>query len=201
MTSSASIIYHALLEKYPEALQEITALSRNTKDRKDFVICDVAAFNFDLVKTLAHEKEKSPDALFLDGDTLHFVEFKEGEGTNVKKTDIRQKIHEAIITLFQFATSNKLLNRDLFLDMPIKYAVVMRSKANGSPSPSFLNQLKETEEYFSLKNMEGLLLREAKVLIKGEAIFKLLAKISDGAINRIELVPLDQSGAAVFTHP
>jgi hypothetical protein len=201
MTSSACIIYHALVKEFPHALQEITSLSRNTQGGKDFVICDVVAFNFDCVTTLAGQQEQSPDALFLHADILYFIEFKEGRGKNVEKTVIRQKIHEAIITLFQFATSNKLLSRDQFLDMPIKYAVVMRSKANGLPPPSFLDQLEAGADYFNLKNMEGLLVKETKVVFSGAEIVKLLAKISDGAINRIELVPLDQSGAAVFTHP
>ena len=113
--SNAEVLYKALLQRYPDGMRAISDLSKNTDGRpggKKFIECPHLAFNYDLVTNCATNngvKEKSPDALFLDADRLHFIEFKEGQ---VKRIELRQKIHEALVTLFQFAIKNNILTRD-----------------------------------------------------------------------------------------
>lgn len=202
MNSKAAVIYNALLLEYPQAMQEITLLSKNTQANREFVICNVIAFNFDAVVNVSMDlpdhKEQSPDALFLHDDTLYFIEFKEGKGKNVDKTDIREKIHEAIITLFQYTTKNKLATRAEFLELSIKYAVVMRPKVNGKPPSTFLTTLEKSAHYFNLKNMEGLLLKGTSVFFTIESIYKLLNKVSNDAVRSIKIMDGERNKCEAF---
>lgn len=188
MNSKAFEIYNSLLIDYPQALQSITKLSKNTTGNKNFIISDELAFNFDLINNLCKfhpdRKEKSPDALFYFKDVLYFVEFKEGDA---KKEEIRLKIHEAIITLFQYASAKKIITKDEFFKLKIKYAVIMRGKVNGAPPVSFVNTLENSAQYFNLKNIEGLMIEKAKVIFQDRTIFELLNKISGGKVSAIKI--------------
>lgn len=200
MTTDASKIYYALVARFPQAMQDITALSKNTAMHKDFVISPVKAFNFDLVSNSESgqriEKEKSPDALFLHDGALYFVEFK--EGMNVEKMDIRMKIHEALLTLYQFAMDSDLLNRTEFFALSINYVVIMRNRAPKGSKESISGSFRKSNALFNLKNMEGFLIKEASTLGKPQAIANCLAKISNGAVTRIEIVAPDQQSREEF---
>lgn len=195
MVSKAKQIYDSLILDYPDALQSISQLSRNISGKKDFVLSDELAFNFDLIKNvcerLPDQKEKSPDALFYFDDILYFIEFKEG---SIKKEDIRLKIHEAITTLFQYSLAKNITTKNEFIDIKIKYAVVMRNK-NCNPDQTFLNTLEHTAEHFNLKNMEGLLIEETRIAFLPKTIFKLLNKISHGRITEIQIMNQQQNAA------
>jgi nitrite reductase/ring-hydroxylating ferredoxin subunit len=200
MTSRAKEIYDSLLNEYPHALQTISALSKNTADNKDFILCNVLAFNFDLLTNACinhpNQKEKSPDALFYFNDTLYFIEFKEGD---VKKEDVRLKIHEAILTLFHYASTKGIIVKDEFYDLRIKYAVIMRQKpVNGSPGQSFYDTLERSARYFNLKNLEGLMIEETRIAFQPQTIFNLLNKISNGLISNIQIVDRTQTTTSNF---
>lgn len=197
MTCRAKEIYDSLVAEFPGAMQEVGELSRNEQGKKDFIRCDVKAFNFDILLNIGGakvQKEKSPDALFFYGSTLYFVEFKEGRH---ERADIRQKIHEGIVTLFQYAFSRGIVDRESFLGIEIKYAVITRGSAQGENS--FLLALEKSQDTFSLKNIEGLLVKETTVRWNPDSILKLLKKISDGAICRIEVVSADQKSTVIYT--
>ncbi|WP_298626658.1 hypothetical protein [uncultured Zoogloea sp.] len=195
MTSKAEEIYGLLVMEFPEAMQSLSELSRNEQGRKDFIRSDVKAFNFDKLWNIGGGKkckEKSPDALFCHGETLYFIEFKEG---GCDRADVRQKIHEGILSLFQYSVSKGVANRDSFFGIKIKYAVVKRSGAQGEVS--FLQALERSQDVFSLKNIEGLLVKETAVRWVPDSIFKLLNKVSGGAIDRIDVVASDQKTVVV----
>lgn len=197
MISDAEKVYRALLAKYPEAMQEITLLSKDTSGNKDFVISLVKAFNFDLVSNCHHgakpEKEKSPDALFIHEGALNFVEFKSGKpDADGMKNDIRLKIHEAILTLYKFAIQEALLDRQAFLSLPINYVVILRPKQSQQKVSSFADPLRRSFAQFNLKNMEGFLIGNAATFTRPQAIVECLWKLSHGEIKRIEIVSIDQ---------
>jgi hypothetical protein len=197
MVSKAKEIYDSLVSEFPGAMQAISELSRNDQGGKDFIRCDAKAFNFDTLLNFGGikcQKEKSPDALFLHNDILYFVEFKEGKH---ERADVRQKIHEGVITLFQYSTARGIADRESFFGIELKYAVIKRGSAAGTQS--FLLTLEKSQDIFSLKNIEGLLVRETTVRWHPDSIFKLLKKISDGAINQIDFVSADQTSVQVCT--
>jgi hypothetical protein len=203
MTSKASLIYNSLLSDFPGALEEITVLSRNTakvggKDR-EFIISNEKGFNFDSVLNyspeLTDKNEQSPDALFLVDETLYFIEFKERKAD---KTDIREKIHEGIVTLYQYAVARKLMTRQEFLEVKIRYAVILRSYTRGNPGFALLEVLDATRNYFNLKNMEGLLVEKTTVRVSGKSIFELLTKVTNGAVKNIQLMNVSQDFAETF---
>lgn len=204
MISKASEIYQALIAEFPDALQSITELSKNDAGNKDFIVSDAIAFKFDHMQSFGsvqtEQKEKSPDALFLHDDTLYFVEFKEGR--HVQKDDVRGKIHEAIINLFHYASSRKIATRAQFLDLSIRYAVVMRFELkNGTRPVSFFDSLELSKDFFHLKNLEGLMIQQTSVVFNTKAIFTLLNKISNGKVTRIEVVGSDQTSKEICPPP
>ena len=187
----AKEIYDALVSEYPDSMKPIAALSRNEQGGKDFVISEVLAFNFDDILCFgaaSQAKEKSPDALFVCGDVLYLVEFKEGR---CERSDIRQKIHEGILTLYHYARSRGLAKRSSFFDLKIKYAVIRRPGEN--KGSRFLELLEESSDNFSLKNMRGWLLQDTAVRWKPDSILGLLHKISDGSVSSIDVVSSDQA--------
>ena len=163
----------------------ISDLSKNTDGRpggKKFIECPHLAFNYDLVTNCATNngvKEKSPDALFLDADRLHFIEFKEGQ---VKRIELRQKIHEALVTLFQFAIKNNILTRDEFLALDFRYTVVRRLQ-NANP---MVNALDISIDSFGLKNLEGFLIKATDVQWAPHKILELLSNVTNKGIRTID---------------
>jgi hypothetical protein len=188
--SCAKAIYDSLVAEFPGAMQELTLLSRNESGGKDFIKSGVLAFNFDFVKNLKNNsKEKTPDALFLCNEEFYFVEFKEGRS---ERADVRQKVHEGVLALFQYAVARKLAGRSEFLSLVIKFGLVRRSNV-----ASFAHVLEQSQDVFCLKNMEGLVVASTTVRGRPETIFELLHAASGGAIASIEYVNADGSTLAV----
>ena len=183
--SNAEVLYKALLQRYPDGMRAISDLSKNTDGRpggKKFIECPHLAFNYDLVTNCATNngvKEKSPDALFLDADRLHFIEFKEGQ---VKRIELRQKIHEALVTLFQFAIKNNILTRDELLALDFRYTVVRRLQ-NANP---MVNALDISIDSFGLKNLEGFLIKATDVQWAPHKILELLSNVTNKGIRTID---------------
>ncbi|WP_323667103.1 hypothetical protein [Pectobacterium punjabense] len=190
MISNESLIYNKLCELHPNGLGSITSLSRNTTGKRDFIISDAKAFNYDLVHNCSsayveEKKEKTPDALFLHDNSLYFIEFKEG---NSDKHDIRLKIYEGLTSLFHLVSKNiPAIGRTNFMDLNINYAVICRHKGNNGNQNSFLNTLNDTSKRYSLKNIEGFLVKKTRVIEDGQLALELLHKISDGAIQNITI--------------
>lgn len=202
MTSKAQEIYDQLVSEYPEALLPITTLSKNISDRRNFIVSEYLGFNFDLIYNVSPShpncKEKSPDALFFHDDILYFIEFKEGE---VKKDDVRLKIHEAIISLFHYAIARKIATREDFVNIDIRYAIIMRPTTRGTPGKSFLDTLEASARHFNLKNLEGLLIQKTKIAFQPLSILNLLNKITDGAISSINVMNREQTSSELFRSP
>lgn len=181
---TANLIYEALLRYYPDAEKSITEISRNTDTKNDFIVSDRLAFNFDLVKNCRHSgrdaRECSPDALFVDSENIYFVEFKEGKPD---RANVRSKIHEGILTLFQFSLSNDVLSKSEFMSLDISYFVIFRPKKRSSMEDVLVRC--SSENFFGLKNMEGFLLKEAKALCEPKKIINILNKVSRGEISKM----------------
>ncbi|HFQ5168058.1 TPA: hypothetical protein ACGUWI_004347 [Vibrio vulnificus] len=187
MTSNELTIYNKLLEVYPEFLKPISELSLNDSDKREFVLSEELGFDFDSVvncNPLCNKIEKSPDALFCVNDTLYFIEFKEG---SADKNDIRLKIHEAITTLFHFKVKYlPSLTKEQFVNLNIKYAVVVRPPKK-LPKPSFFHVVEASSKQFSLKNIEGFLVNDTRVIFSANTIFKLLSKVTEGRVTTIKI--------------
>lgn len=190
MTSSSTLaekIYHSLVCEFPEALRSITEISCNQS--KNFVISESKAFDFDVILNFKEnergefQKEKTPDSIFVKGNTVYFVEFKEGSH---KRDEIRQKIHEGIISLFQYSKTRGLADRNSFLELDIRYALIRR------PSPrwgsTFLNTLESSADVFNLKNMEGLLVSNTRVRWLPGSICEMLRNISGGLVQDVQVL-------------
>ncbi|HAT3794733.1 TPA: hypothetical protein I8624_002723, partial [Serratia marcescens] len=121
MTSNESLIYGKLLTEHPSFIKPITELSYNEAQAHNFIMSNEMGFDFDMVHNCSPcyskvRNEKSPDAIFLNEDTLYFIEFKDGK--NVDKHDIRLKIHEAALTLFMLAKKHlPTITRDDFFKL------------------------------------------------------------------------------------
>lgn len=184
----AKKIYATLAADYPGAIQPITDLSRNFAKHEEFIVCDYKAFNFDKVNnpaTAAAVKEKTPDALFLQNDIFYFVEFKAGK--NVNRSDIRQKIHEGINTLYQYCVIKKLATREEFIHLRFKYAVIDRQEDFGERA-TFAKVLQSSAHHYSLKNLEGLLVEQTRVCSTPQSTLNLFRKISQGVVTSIVYV-------------
>ncbi|MFB5745953.1 hypothetical protein ACE38U_13825 [Cedecea sp. S5-13] len=195
MISNAKTIYDKLCEIYPTALETVSTLSFNSDGEKNFILSNELGFNFDKVYNLASchpdgKKEKSPDCLFLVGEILYFVEFKEGKA---KKDDIRMKIHEGITTLFCFILKHvPTITRDDFFKLDIRYTVIMRDfREKGREG--FLQDLEAISNKFNLKNLEGFLVTKALVKDSPQRIMEFLHQVSAGRIDRIQINSPDNS--------
>lgn len=201
MTSNAKKIYDKLCEIHPSALESVSMLSYNSDGKKKFIISDEIGFNFDKVYNFAAcnpkgNKEKSPDSLFLIGDILYFVEFKEG---SARKEDIRMKIHEGITTLYCFAMKFlPEITRDDFFKLDIRYAVIMRDfRAKGRQG--FLQDLEAISNKFNLRNLEGFLVKKALIKDSPQRILEFLNQVSSGRIVHIGINEPDNSAVNVIS--
>lgn len=190
MISNEETIYKKLCEVHPLFIKSITDLSYNDADKCQFIISNEIGFCFDGVlnsnATCAAKNEKSPDAVFYANKTLHFVELKSGAA---KKHDIRLKIHEGLITLYHFVKNHiSDLTRDDFLKLNIRYAVFIKHKIKGNPSPSILTALENSSMQFNLQNMEGLLITKTHVLSMPQSIVKYLNTVTEGKVTYIDVI-------------
>jgi len=196
--SIAKTLYDALVAEYSDGIVSITSLSKPDQVDKYFIEADYCGLNFDNVKNYASGKpvsEMSPDTIFLKEDELYFVEFKSG---SFEKKDLRGKINEGLTTLYQFAISRKIIDRDSFFSIPINY-VVIATKNNDKKkrSSSFADALNIGAGYFGLKNMEGFLLKKTSMLLKPESIYGKFQEITCNGIEKMTVhCPVD--GAIIF---
>ena len=185
MISNEKIIYDALIQSYPNSIESITDLSYNSSNKKKFIESTETGFNFDDVINIhpsCSSKEKTPDALFFYQDTLYFIEFKEGQ---VDKAEIRAKIHEAVLTLYQFCCNNGLLSRHDFIDLNIRYALIYREKRSNIQNSSRI-PFEHINNKYGLKNMEGFAVKKTKLYYDPKEILKLLNKVTNGAVSYID---------------
>jgi hypothetical protein len=197
MSSNEKIIYDALTQSYPSSFKSITELSLNSSANKKFIDSTEIGFNFDDINNMhpdCERKEQSPDALFFHDDKLYFIEFKEGQ---VDKKEIRAKIHEAVLTLYHFCSNNSLLNRHDFFDLDIRYALVYREKShveNSSVIP-----LTHINNKYSLKNIEGFVVKKTRLCYKPSDILDLLNKVTSGKVDCIYYYEKNRSFATVYS--
>lgn len=205
MISNEQLIFERLCLLYPDAMSDITGLSYNDSGARQFIISDAIGFNYDKVLNCSGSynrslKEKSPDALFYNNSKLYFIEFKEGASN---KEDIRLKIHEGITTLYHFVCKNMpSLTRHQFVELDINYAVVCRG--NGSKaalSAEMLNALENSSKKYSLKNLEGLILKKTAVMDEPMQFLKFLNRVTSGVVTKIQVFEhLGETRAFELTH-
>lgn len=180
MISNEERLYNKLINIYPNFMKPISELSYNSTDKRNFIQSKYLAFDFDNVINCHLNCDgglhSSPDALFLKSNRLYFIEFKEGK---CDTANIRMKIHEAVATLYSFCIRHiPEISRDDFFKLDIRYAVMMRQ---GNPK-TFLTTLKATEERFKLKNLEGYIVKQTKVISCPKIIVKTLISITDETV-------------------
>lgn len=183
--SNEEKIYNELAKEYSSEIKSITDLSYNSDQCKQFIESQVTGLDFDNVKNCnpnCPKLEKSPDALFYFNQTLYFIEFKEGKS---EKSDIRLKIHEAIVTLYNYIMDKRIgVTREQFFELNIRYAVVFRPKRTIA-RPSFATTLDPLAKKYELQNLEGFLIKKTKVAHTPEGILNLLNKVTGGQVNNI----------------
>lgn len=189
MISNEELIFNKLAELHPDAMVDLTTLSFNDAGDRQFIICESLGFNYDKVLNCSSVyskqlKEKSPDALFFHDSKLYFIEFKEGRS---HKDDVRLKIHEGVTTLFHFACKHiPSLTREDFVALNLNYAVICRGNGTRAAlSASMLNALENSSQKYSLKNLEGFIIKKTAVMEEPIQILKFLNKLSSGAITNI----------------
>lgn len=197
MISNEELIYNKLLEVHPEAISTITKLSLNDSNNVSFIYSDAVAFNYDVVVNCHPEcenKEKSPDALFLNENTLYFVEFKDGKSN---KEDIRLKIHEGVSTLYSFVSKYLPgLSRKDFFNLDIKYAFVYRC-SNPNDRLTFADALDANSKKYHLKNLDGYIVKKTRVASYPTSILNLLKKVSGGTVQHILISNRDGGSSRV----
>ncbi|MCA3944530.1 hypothetical protein [Vibrio vulnificus] len=183
--SNEEKIYNELAREYSSEIKSITELSYNSDQNKQFIESQVTGLDFDNVKNChpnCPKLEKSPDALFYFNQTLYFIEFKEGKS---EKSDIRLKIHEALVTLYNYIVDKKIeISRDQFFELNIRYAVVFRPKKTKNRA-SFATTLDPLAKKYELQNLEGFLIKKTKVAHTPQGILDLLNKVTGGQVNNI----------------
>lgn len=189
MISNEELVFRKLCEVYPDSMVDVTGLSYNDAGTRNFIICDSKGFNYDTVLNCSpvykrEFKEKSPDALFLYEDKLYFIEFKEGRS---QKDDIRLKIHEGVTTLFHFVCKHlPELTRQNFVELNLNYAVVCRASGHRDMrSSAMIAALENSSQRYSLKNLEGFIIKKTAVMEEPQQILKFLNKISAGKVTSI----------------
>lgn len=188
--SNEEAIYNKLCELYPQELKSITELSRNSTGNRDFICSPILGLDFDHVLNVSDKyadpsNEKSPDSVFYYDSTLYFIEFKEGD---CNKIDIRTKIHEAVNTLYMFVLKYLPgISRQEFFDLNIFYGVFARDlKANLSNS-AFRAALNNSSQKFSLRNIEGMIVKKTKYSTNPQYIVDFLSKVTNGQVNQIDV--------------
>jgi hypothetical protein len=190
MISNEEAIYNKLCSEYPNAIKSITDLSLNDTGNRNFLVSSVTGFDYDQVLNVSDCykdpcNEKSPDALFFHDGKLYFIEFKEG---GVDKQDIRCKIHEGVNTLYVFAKKHiPGMNRQTFVELNINYAVFMRDTKRTLSNSSFRAALDLTSNKFSLKNLEGFIVKKTRVAMEPQDFVDFFHRITSGAVKSIDV--------------
>jgi len=189
MTINEKIIYDSLVEEFKGEVKSflpLTEMSRNEDNNKDFVISDFEMFNFDCFNAMEYgvnpqpkgkEKEKTPDGLHYRNNTLYFIEFKEGQ-TN--KLEIRMKIHEALLGIYNYAVCSKgIISREDFFNLRISYSVIKKGDRKSLANP-FYKRIYISTNFFNLKSMNGFLLQKTHVFVDNQDIEDFLNTVTEG---------------------
>ncbi|HDK6400661.1 TPA: hypothetical protein M4198_001270 [Klebsiella variicola] len=194
--SNEAVLYNALCNIYPGEVVSLTKISHNTAGARDFIVSPELALSFDEVKNCSsaysfESNEKSPDALFLHDDVLYFVEFKEGNPRKVDKIDIRNKIHEGIITLYHFAKKHTTISKADFFKLKIAYIVFRRPYATGN---SFANALQAASANYFIENIKGFLVGVTVVSDEPQFFVDFFHRVTAGKITQINVFDHNGSG-------
>jgi len=188
MISKEKLIYDSLLDEFKDIdhMISITEASRNTSGGRDFVISDYMAFNFDCFNAMRYgynpepigdAKEKTPDCLFLKDDCLYFVEFKQGKA---EKKDVRLKIHETILGIYNYSVQSKsVFSRSDFFNLKIKY-ILIKNGDKGQLSNPFYKRIYVAQNFFNLRYMNGFILESTHVFVDSDDITNFFHTITDG---------------------
>lgn len=193
MPSLEQEIYDQLVAVFPHGIKDITSLSYNDSDGRNFIASNEVGFNYDLLCNMSPvypvgHKERTPDALFCVNDILCFVEFKEGDD---KKPDIRLKIHEGIVSLFMFVQKYlPHITKEMFVSLRINYSVVVRAPACAS---TFKRKLKGASGIHQLRNLEGFLVQKTFYTVCPKVSAMMLGGLTAGKIKFIDIH--ERSGA------
>ncbi|MCQ8229112.1 hypothetical protein [Pantoea trifolii] len=202
--SNEAVLYNALCANFPSEVLPLTTISRNSTGTRDFIVSQELALNFDNIRNCSDAysadvdgNEKSPDALFLHEDVLYFVEFKEGNPRNVKKLEIRNKIHEGIITLYQFSKKHTSIVRSDFFKLKIAYIVFRRPRVGGN---AFTNATDAASANYFIENIKGFIVRVTAVSDDPQYFVDFFHKVTSGRVTQIHVFDHNGSGSqTLFT--
>ncbi|EKN5088754.1 hypothetical protein DVP68_22755 [Yersinia enterocolitica] len=194
--SNETVLYNELCNIYPDEVLPLTKISHNTSGARDFIVSPELALSFDEVKNCSsvygfESNEKSPDALFLHEDVLYFVEFKEGNPKKIDKLDIRNKIHEGIITLYHFAKKQTSISKADFFKLKIAYIVFRRPFATGN---SFTNAMQAASANYFIENIKGFLVGVTVVSDEPQFFVDFFHRVTAGKITQINVFDHNGSG-------
>jgi len=194
--SNEAILYNELCKVYPGEVLPLTKISHNTAGARDFIVSPELALSFDEVRNCSsaygfESNEKSPDALFLHDNILYFVEFKEGNPRKVDKLDIRNKIHEGIITLYHFARKHTAITKNDFFKLKIAYIVFRRPHATGN---SFTDALQAASANYFIENIKGFLVGVTVVSDDPQFFVDFFHRVTAGKITQINVFDHRGSG-------
>jgi len=200
--SNEAVLYNALCANYPSEVLPLTTISRNTIGARDFIVSPELALSFDEVKNCSNAysfdgNEKSPDALFLHNDILYFVEFKEGNPRRVDKLDIRNKIHEGIVTLYHFSLKFTSMKRADFFKLKIAYIVFKRPVSGGN---AFMNAVQAASANYFIENIKGFIVSVTAVSDDPQFFVDFFHRVTSGRITEISVFDHNGSGSqTLFT--
>ncbi|MDR6092684.1 hypothetical protein [Pantoea ananatis] len=189
MTSKEQVFYDSILNEFKEEKKHMVTLteaSRNIAGGKDFLVSDYMVFNFDCFNSMLYglnpepvgkAKEKTPDCLILNDGCIYFIEFKQA-GTD--KKDIRLKIHETILGIYNYAVfSKKIFSRDDFFNLKIKYILIKKGDEKALSNP-FHRRIYISKNFYNLRSMNGFILSSTHVFVSPEDIIKFLDTVTHG---------------------
>jgi len=196
VNSNEATLYSALCANYPNEILSLTKISHNLNGARDFIISPELALSFDEIKNCSaaysfESNEKSPDALFLHEDVLYFVEFKEGNPNRVQKLDIRNKIHEGILTLYHFTKKYTKLSKVDFFNLKIAYVVFRRPLASGN---SFIDAVQAASANYFIENIKGFLVGVTVVSDEPQFFVDFFHRVTSGKITQIYVFDHNGSG-------
>ncbi|EPR7725315.1 TPA: hypothetical protein RRF25_000195 [Klebsiella pneumoniae] len=195
--SNEAVLYNELCRVYSGEILPLTKISHNTAGARDFIVSPELALSFDEVKNCSsaygfESNEKSPDALFLHEDVLYFVEFKEGNPKKIDKLDIRNKIHEGIITLYHFARKHTTISKNDFFKLKIAYIVFRRPYTTGN---SFANALQTASANYFIENIKGFLVGVTAISDDPQFFVDFFHRVTAGKITQINV--FDHCGSGI----
>ena len=189
MTSKEQVFYDSILHEFKEEkthMLTLTEASRNVAGGKDFVVSDYKVFNFDCFNSMMYgidpepagkAKEKTPDCLILNDGCIYFVEFKQG---SADKKDIRLKIHETILGIYNYAVfSKKIFSREDFFNLKIKYVLIKKGDEKALSNP-YHRRRYISQNFFNLRSMNGFILNSTHVFVSPEDITRFLDTVTCG---------------------